>query len=502
VVFTSTAFAVFFAVVLLGLAVIRGRRPRQLLLLAASAYFYAYWKPAYIFVLAAPAIIDYILAIRIEDSTDRIVRKRWLILSLVTNLGLLAYFKYTNFLIDNLAALAGREIGHLTIILPIGISFFTFKTLSYTIDVYRKEIKACRDIWQYTMFVGFFPELVAGPIVRASVFLPQMARSLRPSWPRAMLGAQVMLLGFTKKVLVADRLSVFVDPVFARVSLYSPLTVFCAVIAYSLQIYCDFSGYSDIAIGAAKIIGFDLPENFNMPYLSTSVVEFWRRWHITLSNWLRDYLYFSLPGIRKHPLNKYRNLVITMFLGGLWHGASWTFVCWGLLHGIGLVVNHWWEDRRRRKRLPRRSEWWIRGAAWLCTYAFLCLTWVLFRAPSFSVAVAVLRKLTALDRGGVTWFYSPLFMLIPLVVIAHALGVLAVRRAAGSSPRRITPPAWASRLYAINRGRFALQPSKVAGIYVVLPWPSFTGGFVLTSWVLILYLFGALNTSPFIYFQF
>ncbi len=503
-VFTSWAFVKFLVVVLIGLRLMPTRRSRQFLLLVASAYFYAYWKPIYLLVLATPSIIDYFCAIQIENSDSAPVRKRWLVVSLVTNLGLLAYFKYTNFLIDNVSALLQIPIAHLDIVLPVGISFFTFKTLSYTIDVYRREIKTCRSLWQYAMFVTYFPELVAGPIVRASVFLPQLSRSLRPSWPRAIIGFQVALLGVTKKVFIADRLSVFADAIFADPSAYSPLTVISGVIAYSLQIYCDFSGYSDIAIGVSKIIGFDLPENFNMPYISTSLIEFWQRWHITLSTWLRDYVYFSIGGLRKNPWNKYRNLLITMFLGGLWHGANWTFVIWGLMHGAGLVVNHWWEDRRRRNRVRARQDWWIRFSCWAATYVFICITWIFFRAPNFSTAVATLRKIVGIDQGGVVHFYSPLFLLIPIVVLGHIFGIVAARQASveGSSPNRIMPPAWARRFYSTLKNRFAMKPSKAAGIYVLIPLPGFAGAFILTAWLLALYLFASLDTTPFIYFQF
>jgi alginate O-acetyltransferase complex protein AlgI len=503
-VFTSWAFVKFFVVVLIGLWLMPTRRLRQLLILVASAFFYAYWKPSYLLILAVPSMIDYFCAIKIEESNSARNRKRWLVLSLVTNLGLLGYFKYTNFFIDNISILLNRSIPHLNIVLPIGISFFTFKTLSYTFDVYRREIRTCRSLWQYAMFVTYFPELIAGPIVRASVFLPQMGRSLRPSWPRAVIGLQVVLLGATKKLVIADRLSLFVDAIFAHPSVYSPLTVISAVIAYSLQIYCDFSGYSDMAIGVSKIIGFDLPENFNMPYLSTSVIEFWKRWHITLSNWLRDYVYFSIGGLRKNRWNKYRNLLITMFLGGLWHGASWTFVFWGLLHGVALVVNHWWEDRRRIKRQRARQDWWIKVLCWAATYLFICISWIFFRAQNFSTAIAALRKVTGIDQGGVVFFYTPFFLLIPLIVLGHLVGVLADHqsRAAGSPSRRIPAPAWARWIYSGSNSSFAVKPSRVAGIYFLLPLPGFVGAFILTVWLLFIYLFASLNTNPFIYFQF
>jgi len=499
VVFTSWAFFRFFLVVLAGLTLAPSRAYRQLVILVASAYFYAYWKPGYLLLLAAPSLIDYVCAIRIEDTDNAMVRRRWLVVSLVTNLGLLAYFKYTNFFIGSVSALLGVQPRHLDITLPVGISFFTFKTLSYTIDVYRREIKTCRSLWQYAMFVAYFPELVAGPIVRASVFLPQLGRSLTPSWPRTMVGLQVVLLGVTKKLVIADRLSIFADAVFARPNTYSPLTVASAVVAYSLQIYCDFSGYSDIAIGVSKIIGFDLPENFNMPYSATSITEFWHRWHITLSQWLRDYLYIPLGGNRKGKWRSYVNLLATMLLGGLWHGASWTFVFWGLLHGVGLIVHKLW----RNKAVDRPSP--FHGVVgWLVTYAFVCVTWVFFRAPDFGTAMVIVRKLAGLSSGGTELVYAPLFVLLPVIVLAHVLGKVAAQRARvpGATPRRVSAPGWAERFYAPFNSPFAIKPSKAAGLYVLLPLPGFAGSLVLTMWLVGVFLFAVLNTTPFIYFQF
>ena len=497
-VFTSFAFLVFFAGVMVGLAVLPQNRWRQLLILGASCYFYSYWNPKYLLLLATPSVIDYLCAIRVEDATDPRVRKRWLVLSLITNLGLLAYFKYTNFFIDNVATLFGIEARHLDIVLPVGISFFTFKTLSYTIDVYRKELPACRSILTYAMFVTYFPELVAGPIVRASVFLPQITRSLRPSWTRARIGLQVVLLGVTKKLVIADRFAVFVDPVFASPQSFSSPTIVAAVVAYSFQIYCDFSGYSDIAIGVSQIIGFDLPENFNMPYISTSVTEFWRRWHITLSSWLRDYLYIPLGGNRKGRVRTYVNLIITMLLGGLWHGASWNFVIWGLLHGIALAIHKLWQRWRGERRW--RGGWLL---GWAATYSFVCFAWVFFRAHSFGDAWIIIRKLCWVAPGGISWVYSPLFLLLPLIVVAHLIGVLAARQAA-AFPNDDSVPAIQplERLYSEAGESFAVRPHKAAGLYVLLPLPGFVGGFLLTLWLLFVYLFASLDTGAFIYFQF
>jgi alginate O-acetyltransferase complex protein AlgI len=240
--FVSISFVTFFILVVLGLRLAPSRHLRQCLLLLASLWFYASWKPVYLLVLATPILIDYFCAIRIEKSADAIVRKSWLATGVTSNLLLLAYFKYANFFLTNIGVLFGIAPKHLDIVLPLGISFFTFKSLSYTIDVYRSELPACRGLWRYALFVCYFPDLIAGPIVRASVFLPQMDRSLKQSWRRTIVGCHMILLGVTKKLLIADQMAIFVDPVFAASSNYSPLTVWSAVIAYSLQIYCDFSG--------------------------------------------------------------------------------------------------------------------------------------------------------------------------------------------------------------------------------------------------------------------
>ncbi|MGD0301105.1 MAG: MBOAT family protein [Bryobacteraceae bacterium] len=459
--FISPAFIVFFLVVLLSLRLAPSRRLRYWILLAASAYFYFTWKHVYLLVLAAPIVIDYFCGIRIEESSDPRVRKSWLAAGVASNLLLLGYFKYANFF-----------FGSAAVLVPIGISFFTFKAISYVIDIYRGDIEACRSPVLFATYVSYFPDLLAGPIVRASAFLPQMVRSLEPTWPHAVVGSQMILLGLTKKLVIADQMAPFVNAIFADAAAYSPLTVWSAVIAYSLEIYCDFSGYSDMAIGMSKIIGIDLPENFNMPYLAMSPIQFWRRWHITLTKWLRDYLYFSLPGLRKSRWHRYRNAGITALLGGLWHGASWTFVCWGAVHGLGIAVNHLWIARRRQT--PSQSVL-IRVSCWVTTYLFICLTWVLFRAQSFAVAGTVLRKMSGLAPGGIAWFYSPLAMVLPLVIGGHAVGIMAARR---------------------------VHCNRITGNYVLLPLPGFAGAFLGTCWLLVLLLFGATGGNPFIYFQF
>jgi alginate O-acetyltransferase complex protein AlgI len=495
-VFTSFVFAKFFAPVLIGLYLLHRREWRQGLILLASAIFYAHWNPKYLMVLAAPSVVDYVCAIEIEDASTDTLRKRWLVASILCNLGLLGYFKYANFFIADLRVL-GLQIPHLDILLPVGISFFTFKTLSYTIDVYRRELNACRSMWRYAMFVTYFPELIAGPIVRASIFLPQMTRSLKPSWHRLIIGGQIILLGITKKLLIADRLALFVDPVFRYPARFTPSTVILAVVAYSIQIYCDFSGYSDMAIGISKIIGFDLPENFNMPYLACSVTEFWRRWHITLSQWLRDYLYIPLGGNRRGEVRTYVNLFLTMLLGGLWHGAAWTFVVWGALHGIGLGAHKLWMSRPTGRLIPG-----VRFVAWPLTYVFVCICWIFFRAASFGDAWTIIRKVLCLDSSGIEWIYSPLFVVLPVVLLGHFLGVLASKSMASQATDGVRPADWHFLDNVLNKGLLASKPHSASGIYTILRLHNAVGIFALTVWATMLLLLAPIKSNPFIYFQF
>ncbi|HET9425668.1 MAG TPA: MBOAT family protein [Gemmatimonadaceae bacterium] len=480
--FVSLQFPLFLAGVLLGLAIMPTRGSRQAFLLVANVVFYAAGTPWFILVLLVPAIVDYACAIRMEESPDPRTRRRWLILSLVVNLGVLFYFKYADFLVDAVASALGVQAAPLMVVLPVGISFFTFKTMSYTIDVYRGTIHACRRLWHYTMFVSFFPELVAGPIVRASVFLPQMTRHLQLSGHRFAAAIPLILLGLSKKLLVADRLAVFVDPVFANPGLYSQGTVASAVVAYALQIYCDFSGYTDIAIGVARMIGFDLPENFNMPYLATSITDFWRRWHMTLSSWLRDYLYVPLGGNRRGRARTYVNLLITMVLGGLWHGAAWTFVLWGLYQGAGLAVHKLWSEHFTNPLAPRRIN---AVGAWALTFAFVCGGWVLFRAPDMATAGIIAMKVIGAAPGGVEWFFLPFWLLLFVVAGAHALGVIAERQPGIPEAVEAWMPARRLRLLRLA------TPRGTVG-----------SAFLVTAWLILLFLFSPMTHSPFIYFQF
>ncbi len=364
----------------------------MLWLLIASCYFYMSWNPWLISLILFSASVDYLVALRLQQVTRPGVRRFLLVLSVSTNLGLLACFKYANFFLDSTTGalgLFGFEVRKpvLEIILPLGISFYTFETISYIVDVYQGKIKPVRNLLDYALYIMFFPHLIAGPIVRPRDFLPQLRRWKRWNWDRMQLGAQFFLIGLFKKAVIADHLATVADPIFADPSAWATPAVWLGVLCYAGQIYCDFSGYSDMAVGLAHTLGFRLPNNFNMPYFAANITEFWRRWHMSLSSWLRDYLYIPLGGNRFGEWATYRNLLLTMLLGGLWHGASWTFVAWGLFHGLLLALH-------RALKLPA----WLRTAAFrpLCvlgTFLAVCVGWVFFRAQTFADAGVILARM-------------------------------------------------------------------------------------------------------------
>jgi len=446
--FTQLEFPIFFLIVLIATWTCRTRTTRNTLLLAASYYFYAYWDYRFCGLLILSTVVDFVVARAIAASSNPTTRRGWLMVSLVVNLGVLGFFKYFNFFIESAAPILhsiGLSSSTLSIILPVGISFYTFQTLSYTIDVYRGVIKPTNRFLDFATYVAFFPQLVAGPIVRARELLPQL--SLVPDWSKRRVygGAQQMLRGAVKKVLLADRLGEMVDVVFAGPDLYSGATVWIAVLAYTGQIYFDFSGYSDIAIGAAKMLGYRFPVNFRHPYLATSVADFWRRWHMTLSRWLRDYLYISIGGNRRGLWLTYRNLLITMGLGGLWHGAAWTFVLWGLWHGIALVV-----ERFIRASLGIRLPKMI---GWVTTFLVVVGGWVLFRSESLATAGVVFQKMLILSDG-IRWYPPLVIGALVCMALEHVAWKTKLRRsmrlpmAAWYSPIATTVMIWALVLYA------------------------------------------------------
>ncbi len=355
--FNSARFLVFFiAFYALYIALRKRINWRLVYTLAFSLYFYYLSSGFYFFILLLSTVVDFVLGHFIYRAERRGKKRLFLLCSLALNLGLLGYFKYTNFLIDTFNITLGSQFQLQQIFLPVGISFFTFQTLSYSIDVYRGKLvpltegvdgwpSLWRNFLDFAFFVCFFPQLVAGPIVRAAEFIPQIRQRLTLNNEQLSQGILLIAGGLFKKAVISDYISVnFVDRVFENPTLYSGLENLLAVYGYALQIYCDFSGYSDMAIGLALLLGFQLPENFRTPYQSKSIQEFWRRWHISLSTWLRDYLYISLGGNRRGTFRTYVNLMITMLLGGLWHGASWVFILWGFLHGIGLAIDRFFND--------------------------------------------------------------------------------------------------------------------------------------------------------------
>jgi alginate O-acetyltransferase complex protein AlgI len=428
--FCSSQFLVFFTVVFLAYWATPWARPRVWLLLAASFYFYASWNKWLAMIIFASTTLDYFLAHAIARASSPRGRKALVAASVAANLGLLCYFKYANFFLDSLGQAlraAGAEVSLpvLSVLLPIGISFYTFEAINYVVDVHRGHVRPETNLANFLLFILFFPHLVAGPIVRARDFLPQVRRRKRWSWYRAQVGVQLFLLGLVKKLVLADRMAMFADPVFADPTVYHTSAVWVAMAAYAIQIYGDFSGYSDMALGTAHLLGYHLAANFDMPYLARNVSEFWRRWHISLSTWLRDYLFIPLGGSRGGGWLVARNLLVTMTLGGLWHGASWNFVVWGLLHGLLLIGHRLFrqacEGRARLTSLLESAP----GTALRVTVTCLavCLCWVFFRAQTFPLAAAFLRRLV---RPG-----GHLDAPMPLVGFALALGLLVVGHALG-----------------------------------------------------------------------
>jgi alginate O-acetyltransferase complex protein AlgI len=434
--FCSQQYLVFFALVFFAYWSVPWRGARVWLLLAASFYFYASWNPWLALLICASTTIDYFLARGIEAAQCPRKRKLLLTINVVGNLGLLCYFKYANFFLDSLgqalaAAGAQASLPVLSVVLPVGISFYTFEAINYMVDVYRGHARAERSLPHFMLFILFFPHLVAGPIVRARDFLPQIARRKRFSWPRTQLGVQYFLMGLVKKLAIADRMAQFADPVFADPAAYRTGAVWVAVLAYALQIYCDFSGYTDMAIGSAHLLGYKLALNFNMPYLATNIAEFWRRWHISLSSWLRDYLFIPLGGSRGGTWATCRNLMITMTLGGLWHGASWTFVVWGVFHGLLLVAHRGVRALCQARPVLGGALASVPGTVFSCGLTFLCV-----RAQTFGAAAEVLVRMFVPHPGRGSELHNVgLFYTLIFVGVCHAVAASGLwRRAAVRLP--------------------------------------------------------------------
>ncbi len=433
--FNSARFFVFLPLVLLAFYC-SPRSWRKPILLAASYYFYMCWNPVFILLLLTLTAIDYTSGVWMERVESPVRRRLLLIASLCANLGFLGFFKYYNFLAENLAVLTGLppHAFALSIILPLGISFHTFQSMSYVVDVYRREQPAIRNPLDYALFIAFFPQLVAGPIVRAREFFRDLYNWVRPTADEWSSGLLLIVLGLTKKVAFADQFAKVADGYFSNAAAHPGMVqAWTGVIAFGMQIFFDFSGYTDMAIGIARVLGFHFPENFRRPYLAASITDFWHRWHISLSRWLRDYLYISLGGNRGGRLLTYRNLILTMLLGGLWHGASWNFVIWGGYHGSLLALE--------RALGIRDAGGWLSKALYpvraLLTFALVMIGWVFFRAATLPDSLYIVRQMLAAPHG------RPLIAPWQLGLIAVALLIAIVEEKLAWFERLARGPAWA-----------------------------------------------------------
>ena len=481
--FVEFRFVVFFLVVFAVYWRLRSNTARKTWLLAGSYFFYGCWDWRFLFLIAFSTTVDFFVGRALERSGDATARRRWLVLSLCVNLGLLGTFKYYGFFIDSAQGFAAwlglhPHLPTLRLVLPVGISFFTFQSLSYTIDVYRGHLRAVRRFSDLALAVSFFPQLVAGPITRAADFLPQLDRARRFSEVDVRACLVLFLIGFVKKACISDAVAGgLVDPFFASPTAYALPGTFLGIVSYAVQIYCDFSGYTDMALAAAGLLGYRLTHNFEFPYFSPSVGAFWQRWHISLSSWLRDYLYIPLGGNRGGRLFVARNLLATMLLGGLWHGAAWHFVWWGGLHGAALVAHRQWRTwlPAERARLPATPgamagalRWLVPAAATLATFYWVCLCWVFFRAADLHTALEVARPLLTLHARGTGHMAGELYWAILLMALA-AVHWANYRRWFTGTWRRL--PRWA----------FALAYGVAVGLAL---------------------LFVPARYAPFIYFQF
>lgn len=391
--FNSVIFGVFFTIVFFVYWALPEKH-RAYFLLLSSYYFYMSWDAKYVLIILLTTCLSYSAAIAIEKQESKKTRKTILIVTIIILLGFLIFFKYANFVLDTIGcilSIVSIPIHPIVVkvLLPVGISFYTFQTLSYVIDVYNDRVRAERNFIEYAAFISFFPQLVAGPIERTDNLLPQIKKEKKFDYKRATYGIKLMAWGFFKKLAIADVLAVYVDKVYDSPLNYSGLEILMAILFFTIQIYCDFSGYSDIAIGSAKMLGVNLMTNFRSPYLSTSIKEFWSRWHISLSTWFRDYVYIPLGGNRCSKAKNALNLLITFLISGLWHGANWTFVLWGGVHGVAQIIENFVHRWHKEGILKSRT------IKWMFTFLFCNITWILFRAESLDEVKMIIRGFTS-----------------------------------------------------------------------------------------------------------
>ena len=485
-------------------------------LVGASLFFYGWWNPAYLGLIIASVLFNFALGVSLAASTGyaKLHKRTLLIFGITANIGVLGYYKYTNFLVDNINSIADLEFQVAPIVLPLAISFFTFQQIAYLVDTYRGETREYNFL-QYCLFVTFFPQLIAGPIVHHKEMLPQFSKEIiyKPNFENFSVGATIFFIGLFKKVILADGVAQYATPVFAAAD--SGLTItfveaWSGAMAYTFQLYFDFSGYADMAIGIARLFGIRLPLNFNSPYKADSIIDFWRRWHMTLSRFLRDYLYFSLGGSRCGKFRRYSNLLTTMLLGGLWHGAGWTFIIWGALHGLYLVINHLWRVLSVSLNLNNRSAWYCYLAR-VVTFIAVIVSWVFFRADSVDAALSILSGM--IGTNGImlnpTWLHA----LGPFGQLLVENGVQAGQGAVGLEKEAIIWSAvllfvvWlfpnTQQIMAHYKPAFEVYPGEVKAVqFNFLQWRPSPMWAVLIAMAAISSLFSMMQVSEFLYFQF
>ncbi|MCH5218493.1 MAG: MBOAT family protein [Muribaculaceae bacterium] len=467
--FSSGFFWFLFILFLPVYILLKGSRAKMVLFVVGfSLYFYYKSSGLFFLMLMATSAIDWIISWGIFRERRRGRRLGLMWLSIAISLSILGYFKYANFFLWNWNAMVEGNFQPLDIILPVGISFYTFQSISYVVDVYKRRITPARSWFDYLFFLSFFPALVAGPIVRADYFLPQLRKNVMPTSAMIWAGLWLVIIGIAKKAVIADYIAQYNDLVFDNPAVYTGVQALMGVLGYTMQIYCDFSGYSDMAIGLALIMGFRLGINFDSPYRSRNLTEFWRRWHISLSSWLRDYLYIPLGGNRKGTLRTYVNNFLTMLIGGLWHGAAWKFVFWGAMHGVGLAVHK--ACRPWLVRIPDNALTVFCG--WLLTFVYVSLLWVFFRAASFEDSLLIIRNIFV----DFEWRQFPQFFTNRMVWCLFMLALIVMH---------FVPQRWADRLQ---------------DVFVASPWVVKLLVFLCSVQMVIEFM--TAEVQPFIYFQF
>lgn len=420
--FSSGIFWFLFLLFIPIYAALKNRRWQMILFVVAfSLYFYYKSSGFFFLLLIGTSLLDWSLSRMMLKLGSKLAKKLCVFTSIVASIGVLCYFKYANFFMWNWTQMIGGNFQPLDIILPVGISFYTFQSISYIVDVYKERVAPTKTWLEYLFFLSFFPALVAGPIVRADYFLPQISQNKKATRDEVYLGFWMIILGIVKKAIIADYISQYNDLIFSNPTGYTGFESLMGVIGYTMQIYCDFSGYSDMAIGIALIMGFKLSKNFDFPYKSSNLTDFWRNWHISLSSWLRDYIYIPLGGNRKGTIRTYVNNFLTMLIGGLWHGADWKFVFWGAMHGVGLAIHKAFKPILNK--IP--NVWPVKAISWLITITIVSLLWVFFRADSWSDSLAIIQNIFTNFR----YDYIPVFLsvryiwvvMISIIIIAHSL---------------------------------------------------------------------------------